>query len=317
MAGWLVEAAQPSSGGSEVGRFFSTLARYLVAPLLHAAALDGRPVADVLAWVKSADRAEAEAILTDAGADAALADLRVTRDWAAETRTGLVATALVLLSVYDDPQVSASAETCDIDAEAILDAAGTLFLVAPLHSQERFRPIFEAMTMQLVRAAQDRAQAGRPVEPGLLLMLDECGTCAPLRQLPQLAATGRGQSIQLVSVWQSLGQVRERYGLQRRVRGDEPPRTAGARRHIRPGDTRPLQPPARRHRDRPHVDHPAGPRWTVRIRRSADATTCAGRPAAAAPRRAGPHGVRQPAAGPAAAQEAPCQAAGCTSPAGK
>jgi type IV secretory pathway TraG/TraD family ATPase VirD4 len=164
--------------------------------------------------VKSAAGDEAEAILTDAGADAALADLRVTRDWAAETRTGLVATALVLLSVYDDPQVSASAETCEIDAEAILDAAGTLYLVAPLHSQERFRPIFEAMTMQLVRAAQDRAQAGRPVDPGLLLMLDECGTTAPLRQLPQLAATGRGQAIQLVSVWQSLGQIRERYGLQ-------------------------------------------------------------------------------------------------------
>ena len=66
--------------------------------------------------------------------------------------------------------------------------------------------------MQVVRAAQARAQAGRPVDPGLLLMLDECGNIAPLRALPDLLSTGRGQGIILATVWQSLGQLRERYG---------------------------------------------------------------------------------------------------------
>jgi type IV secretory pathway TraG/TraD family ATPase VirD4 len=54
MARWLVEAARPTSGGSEVGEFFSTLARYLLASLLHAAALDKRPITDVRGY--SSDR---------------------------------------------------------------------------------------------------------------------------------------------------------------------------------------------------------------------------------------------------------------------
>jgi hypothetical protein len=41
--------------------------------------------------------------------------------------------------------------------------------------------LFEALVMSVVREAQDRAQAGRTVTPGLLLMLDEAGNTAPLR----------------------------------------------------------------------------------------------------------------------------------------
>jgi type IV secretion system protein VirD4 len=126
--------------------------------------------------------------------------------------TGVTATALVLLSPYDDPGVAASAATCEIDADELLDKSGTLYLCAPLSAQDRFRPLFEALIMQVVRAAQARAQAGRPVDPGLLLMLDERGNIAPLRALPDLLSTGRGQGILLATVWQSLGQLRKRYG---------------------------------------------------------------------------------------------------------
>ena len=56
-----------------------------------------------------------------------------------------------------------------------------------------------------------RAATGA-ASPGLLLMLDECGTAAPLRHLPALSATGRGQGIQLVSVFQDRGQIEQRYG---------------------------------------------------------------------------------------------------------
>ena len=65
--------------------------------------------------------------------------------------------------------------------------------------------------MSVVREAQNRAQAGRPCDPGLLL-LDEAGNVAPLRDLPAVASTGRGQGIQVVSVWQDLAQLTDRYG---------------------------------------------------------------------------------------------------------
>jgi type IV secretory pathway TraG/TraD family ATPase VirD4 len=86
MARWLVEAARPTSGGSEVGEFFGTLARYLLASLLHAAALDKRPVTDVLRWLKSQDYGKARTILDDAGAQDALVDVGAFDDWAKETR---------------------------------------------------------------------------------------------------------------------------------------------------------------------------------------------------------------------------------------
>jgi len=94
----------------------------------------------------------------------------------------------------------------------LLDGDGTLYLVAPTHAQDRLRPLFEALVMSVVREAQNRAQAGRPCDPGLLLLLDEAGNVAPLRDLPSIASTGRGQGIQVVSVWQDLAQLTDRYG---------------------------------------------------------------------------------------------------------
>jgi len=40
-----------------------------------------------------------------------------------------------------------------------------------------------------------------------MLLLDGCGTCAPLRELSNLVSTGRAARIQILSVWQSLGQL--------------------------------------------------------------------------------------------------------------
>jgi type IV secretion system protein VirD4 len=60
----------------------------------------------------------------------------------------------------------------------------------------------------VVRAAQDRyARTGHPLDPPLLLMLDEAANIAPLRNLDTLAATGAGQGIQLCTVWQDLAQI--------------------------------------------------------------------------------------------------------------
>lgn len=60
----------------------------------------------------------------------------------------------------------------------------------------------------VIRAAQDRyARTGRPLDPPLLLMLDEAANIAPLRNLDTIAATGAGQGIQLCTVWQDLAQL--------------------------------------------------------------------------------------------------------------
>jgi type IV secretory pathway TraG/TraD family ATPase VirD4 len=67
--------------------------------------------------------------------------------------------------------------------------------------------------MQIVRAAQEKAARAPDgmLDPRLLLALDEAGNVAALAELPELATTGRGQGIQLVSVWHDLAQLHHRY----------------------------------------------------------------------------------------------------------
>ncbi len=64
--------------------------------------------------------------------------------------------------------------------------------------------------------AYERAtETGKPLDPPLLLVLDECANIAPLRDLATLASTGAGQGIQLVSVFQDMAQINAVYGRDR------------------------------------------------------------------------------------------------------
>jgi len=155
---------------------------------------------------------EVKDLLTDQGIAGALNAFTACQKMPPNTRGSIYATACSILEVFGDPSVAASADGCDIDPAALLDGTGTLYLVSPVHAQVRLAPLIEALIMSIVREAQNRAQAGKPCDPGLLLLLDEAGNVAPLRHLPSLASTGRAQGIALLSVWQDLGQIKARYG---------------------------------------------------------------------------------------------------------
>jgi type IV secretion system protein VirD4 len=131
-------------------------------------------------------------------------------------RSGIFSSPEKVLDVYADPKVAASAAGFDLDPVALLDGRATLFLVAPLHEQQRLAPLFVALVSSIVRAAQDRvAWTGRPLSPRLLLLLDEAANIAALPDLDHLASTVAGQGIQLVSVFQDMAQVQQRYGTHR------------------------------------------------------------------------------------------------------
>jgi len=213
MAGWLTAAAGASSGGNgSHERFWTPLGRKLLAPLLFAAGATGRGMSDVVRWVDTQEDTEVTDLLDELGVVEASNAFIASRKRPGDTLGSVYATVEAVLDCYTDPDVAASADTCDIDPAALLDSDGTLYLVAPTHAQDRLRPLFEALVMSVVREAQNRAQAGRPCDPGLLLMLDEAGNVAPLRDLPSIASTGRGQGVQVVTVWQDLAQLTDRYG---------------------------------------------------------------------------------------------------------
>ena len=56
------------------------------------------------------------------------------------------------------------------------------------------------------------AQPDGMLDPRLFVCLDEAGNCAAIKKLPQLATTGRGQGIQLLTIWHDEAQLQHRYG---------------------------------------------------------------------------------------------------------
>ena len=83
-----------------------------------------------------------------------------------------------------------------------------LYLCAPAHDQRRLTPLFVGVLRAVLDGAYDRvARAGRPLDPPLLVVLDEAANIAPIPDLDALAATAAGHGVQLVTVWHDLAQI--------------------------------------------------------------------------------------------------------------
>ena len=131
----------------------------------------------------------------------------------ARLRDSVFATMENVLAGYADPKVVDTAEGCEIDLAAWLKGNHTIYVVATAHEQARLRPVLTVLVQQAIRAAYDTAASstdGRLPHPCLVL-LDEAGNTAPLRDLPGYASTARSHGITLVSVWQDIAQVRAIY----------------------------------------------------------------------------------------------------------
>lgn len=113
---------------------------------------------------------------------------------------------------WADPDIAASAETSDITLDWLPSGNNTLYLCAPLGDETRIAIVFAVLLHDLITRAFDRFnRAGEALDPRLLILLDEAAN-TPLPKLPQWAATVTGAGVQLVTVWQSKGQLDETYG---------------------------------------------------------------------------------------------------------
>jgi type IV secretion system protein VirD4 len=205
----LAESAK-AEGTTADGEFWSATAAKLLAPLLFAAAQDRRTMADVLRWVDTQEVGEVGDILDRAGNGDALNAARATWCRDERTRSSAYTTTETLLAPFADRP--ASARTM-FEPRRLLGGPHTLYLCAPAHDQRRLRGYFSALTQQvLARAFAQATRTGRPLDPPLLVVLDEAAHIAPLPELDGLAATCASHGIQLVTVWQDLAQVRSRYG---------------------------------------------------------------------------------------------------------
>ena len=214
VASWLSSTVKDSGGGLTDGDFWYASAAKLLSPLLFAAAFDGYTIADVVRWVDTQEQDQPRDALERSGVVEALNAANASWNRDPRQRSSVYTTAETVLAAYADPSVAASARSSEIDAGRLLDGSSrTLYLCAPSDEQARLRPLFASLLQTMLSAAYKHAhKTGQPLNPSLLVVLDEAANIAPLRDLDTFASSAAGQGIQLVTVWQDLAQMKARYG---------------------------------------------------------------------------------------------------------
>ncbi|HEX3333099.1 MAG TPA: type IV secretory system conjugative DNA transfer family protein [Acidimicrobiales bacterium] len=194
------------------GDFWYATAAKLLGPLLLAAALERRSMADVVRWVDTQEVGEVAGILERAAPAEALHAAQATWCRDERTRSSVYTTAETVLAPFADAPPASTGGPL-FDPPELFGGAHTVYLCAPAHDQRRLRGYFTALIQQVLTCAFERAtRSGRPLSPPLLVVLDETAHIAPLAELDGLAATCASHGIQLVTIWQDVAQVRARYG---------------------------------------------------------------------------------------------------------
>jgi type IV secretion system protein VirD4 len=209
-AATLTEVGRSQVGSMADGDFWYATAARLLAPLLFAAACGGRDMADVVHWVETGEEEEVLDLLGWAGVSAAVDAARSAFGKEERQRSSIVTTLETLLEPFAGAVPSGAT---GFDAAALLTGSDTLYLCAPAHDQRRLTPLFVGVLRAVLDGAYDLvARTGRPLEPPLLVVLDEAANIAPVSDLDALAATAAGHGIQLVTVWHDLAQITARFG---------------------------------------------------------------------------------------------------------
>jgi type IV secretion system protein VirD4 len=273
-AGILLIREKDAFGASVDDRHWKPAAARLLAPLLMAAAHSNRPIGQVLRWLA---RLEATGTIEEiaqilahsraSGADVALDVLLGLQDRDSRYRSSVIATLETALDPWLEPSVAhATTRRGDISADWLFGGPNTLYLTAPAYDQHRLGGLFTALINTVVEEAFARCTlTGRPLDPPLLLCLDEAANVAPLPNLAEIAATGAGQGVQVLSVFQNLSQISER-GPRPRRHPDRQPHSKTVRlRHRRPRHTGLPRRDPRRRRDPKDLYPPPTPPARARL----------------------------------------------------
>jgi type IV secretion system protein VirD4 len=220
--------AAPKSGVEGGMDFWLAQAEILLASLLFVAHHTSQDMGTVAGWVLTQDRptelgpgevrssldallcAENPLVAVDA-VDASRGLLGIW-DMEERTRSSVYATAQTVIWPWSDPGVAASSRGRSIDLAWLLSGSNTVYLCAPIEDQKRLAPAFGGLLNDIINQAYRHvATTGRPIDPPLLIVIDEAGN-TPLRSLPEFKSTLAGLGILLVTIWQSIAQMEAAYG---------------------------------------------------------------------------------------------------------
>ncbi len=202
-------AASSATTPSGDGEFWMNAAARYLGPLLLAAARSDAPLERLLSWMDEDDVGEALVILQDAGdLDASNVLLQLFRRDSRQLHSILTTAEVVVEALVDG-----AGDGPDLDLNQFFSCRGTLYLCASLNDQQRNRALLTALRSEVVTQASHLAQQqGGRLKAPLLVVQDEAAHSAGLDQLSALAATGVGQGITLLTVFQDMGQIAESHG---------------------------------------------------------------------------------------------------------
>ncbi len=210
----MVRTAGSAAGAATTGGdHWGERARALLAPLLHAAALDGRRMSSVLSWVDRHEGSAALDILLGRLGERAVATDLLAGILSTDGReqSGIWSTTSGALSAYRAPAALSSTEPPFLDADAFCAGANALYICAPSRLQEQLAPLVVGVLSDVRDAAYARALHHDDVPP-VLLALDEVANIAPIPDLPAMVSEGAGQGLLTLACLQDLSQARHRWG---------------------------------------------------------------------------------------------------------
>jgi type IV secretion system protein VirD4 len=211
-------AAGAAPGGSGGDReYWTGQARRVLAALMHAAALGGASMTDVLAWVADPDTgaAKVQQFLRRSPQPAYESDAAQFLDTNERTRSSICATIMPALGWLTDATAAAAAEHGDFDVAELLKSCGTVYMLGADDGQ--VAPLVTALTGHIARearriAATDSTLAckGR-LDPPLTMVLDEAALICPI-PLDNWTADMGGRNVTIHIGAQSRAQLRQRWG---------------------------------------------------------------------------------------------------------
>ncbi|MEV7087897.1 type VI secretion protein [Streptomyces sp. NPDC093085] len=193
---------------------------------LHAAAVDGRPVKQVLRWAQGGGAQEAVRILrTHPKAASGLAGLLESALTAhperREVAQQLTARTLSALSSVHIRDACTPNRTDALALDSFMTEGGTLYVVGEPIEDPRARPgampLLTALTSSVVehgRRMAARSSDGR-LDPPMSLVLDDVAAVAPFPRVPELLTTGQDRGMPTLALLRSRQQGKDRWPHQR------------------------------------------------------------------------------------------------------
>ena len=208
------------SGGNE-HVFFRDAAAIIIARLLHAAALSGHSMVDVVQWALELERNSTARDVLSGSPDAELLwaqTLQTASEGADETissvRMTLAQKVEPILSRKVMRQMTPQTGVEEFDPVAFVTSTDTLILITDDNARTNVAPLTTmllAEVMDAAKAAAARSMIGR-LDPPMRIVADEVANVAPVPKLPGYLSDSRGSGTQWMVAFQSLAQVTAKWG---------------------------------------------------------------------------------------------------------